>query len=373
MPPRHHFETSASNLAFNNPSYPYGIDYGYGCRSEIGMVTFHTYESTRLFIPEKQQWPLPTDDQLEKDDINVWNKHFFGKEAWNAGPVDYKKSVNERYGESKSLEEFCEKAQLINLEDMKGMYEAWNDKMRNDASALLIWMSHPAYPSFVWQTYDYYYDPTGCYWGAKQACEPQHIQWNCLTNSVKVINATSQPLNGAIAELHVYDINGHEVSELTQKEAVSVEASNIKEAFVIDFAKAPSLTPIHFLRLTLTIAGKQISENFYWRNGVKELDYQSLTSLPEAKLKVETTAYDPKSGKMSIRLTNTSKTVAFANRIRLVNAKTGDRILPTIMTDGYVTLLPGENKTIGIEAPADQLTGGVKVLVKQFGKKEIPK
>ena len=62
--------------------------------------------------------------------------------------------------------------------------------------------------------------------------------------------------------------------------------------------------------------------------------------------------------------------VAFANRIRLINAKTEDRILPAIMTDGYVTLLPGESKTIGIEAPADQLTGGVKVLIKQFGKKE---
>lgn len=57
---------------------------------------------------------------------------------------------------------------MLNIEVMKGMYEAWNDKMWNDAAGLLIWMSHPAYPSFVWQTYDYYYDPTGAYWGAKR-------------------------------------------------------------------------------------------------------------------------------------------------------------------------------------------------------------
>ena len=371
LPPRHHFETSASNLAFNKPSYPYGIDHGYGCRSEIGMATFPTYESVRLFIPEKEQWPLPTDEQLEKDDGTVWNKHFFGKEAWNAGPIDYRKSVNKRYGESKCLEEFCEKAQLVNLEDMKGMYEAWNDKMWNDASALLIWMSHPAYPSFVWQTYDYYYDPTGCYWGAKQACEPQHIQWNCLTNSVKVINTTSEPLKGAVAELHVYDINGEEVPQLQQKGTVDVEASNIAEAFVIDFSKAPSLSPIHFLRLSLNVRGRQVSENFYWRNGEHELDYRALTSLPEAKLKVERIQKsDGQAGKMSVRLTNTSKSVAFANRIRLVDAKSGERILPAIMTEGYVTLLPGESCVIGIEAPADRPRGGVKVLVKQFGKRE---
>ncbi|MBQ8046544.1 MAG: beta-mannosidase [Prevotella sp.] len=370
LPPRHHFETSASNLAFNKPSYPYGVDHGYGFRSEIGMATFPTYESTRLFIPEKDQWPLPSDEQLEKDDNTVWNRHFFGKEAWNGGPIDYKKSVNDRYGESKSLEEFCEKAQLINLEDMKGMYEAWNDKMWNDASALLIWMSHPAYPSFVWQTYDYYYDPTGCYWGAKQACEPRHIQWNCLTNSVKVINATSRPLRGVRAEVRVFDINGQEVPELFQTATVNVEASNIKEAFVIDFGKSAQLTPIHFLCLTLTQGGTTISENFYWRNGEQELDYRELTTLPEAKLKIEKTTYDKAKGTLAFKLKNASNSVAFANRLRLVNAKTGARVLPAIMNDGYVTLLPNESKDITVEMPAGQTAQGVKVLVKQFGKKE---
>ena len=116
-----------------------------------------------------------TDEQLKEDDQTVWNRHFFGKEASNANPVNYKRAVNEQYGESKGLEEFCEKAQLLNIEVMKGMYEAWNDKMWDDAAGLLIWMSHPAYPSFVWQTYDYYYDPTGAYWGAKKACELQVV------------------------------------------------------------------------------------------------------------------------------------------------------------------------------------------------------
>ena len=368
MPPRHHFETSASNLAFNKPGYPYGIDHGYGCRSEIGMATFPTFESVREFIPQKDWWPLPTDDQLEHDDNNVWNKHFFGKEAWNGGPIDYKHSVNDRYGESQSLEEFCEKAQLINLEDMKGMYEAWNDKMWNDASALLIWMSHPAYPSFVWQTYDYYYDPTGCYWGARKACEPRHIQWNCLTNSVKVVNATSQPLRGAHASVRVYDLNGQELTDLRQEATVDVEASNIKEAFVLSLS--PAASPLHFLRLQLTVGGEVVSENFYWHNAERDLDYRALTTLPDAKMKTTVVEADRAKGQLSVRLTNTSKTVAFANRLRLANAKTGERILPAIMNDGYITLLPGESKLITIEAPADQLTKGVKILVKQFGKKE---
>ena len=235
QPPRHHFETSGSNLAFSKPAYPYGIDHGYGMRTEIGTATFPTFESVKEFIPQKDWWPLPTDEQLKNDDDNVWNKHFFGKEASNANPIDYKNSVNTQYGESSGLEEFCEKAQMLNLEVMKGMYEAWNDKMWNDAAGLLIWMSHPAYPSFVWQTYDYYYDPTGAYWGAKKACEPLHIQWNASNNSIKVINTTAEDLKGAIAKATVYDLNGKEVPVYGQTKQVDVAASNIAEAFSLNF------------------------------------------------------------------------------------------------------------------------------------------
>ena len=235
QPPRHHFETSGSNLAFSKPAYPYGIDHGYGMRTEIGTATFPTFESVKEFIPQKDWWPLPTDEQLKNDDDNVWNKHFFGKEASNANPINYKNSVNTQYGESSGLEEFCEKAQMLNIEVMKGMYEAWNDKMWNDAAGLLIWMSHPAYPSFVWQTYDYYYDPTGAYWGAKKACEPLHIQWNASNNSIKVINTTAEDLKGAIAKATVYDLNGKEVPVYGQTKQVDVAASNIAEAFSLNF------------------------------------------------------------------------------------------------------------------------------------------
>lgn len=365
FPPKHHFETSASNLAFNKPSYPYGEDYGYGFRSEIGMATFPTYESTKLFIPEKDQWPLPTDEALKDSDNTVYNKHFFGKEAWNGGPIEYVHSVNDRYGKCKNLEEFCEKAQLINLEDMKGMYEAWNDKMWNDATALLIWMSHPAYPSFVWQTYDYYLDPTGCYWGAKEACEAQHVQWNCYNNSIKVINATAKPLNNVNVKVHIFDINGKEIASQSSN-TVNVDASNKAEALSLQLPKDKGMV---FIRLELMAQnGEKIDENLYWYNTTKEYDYTALNSLPEVKVSCQTS--EVKGGKFSITLKNNSNSIAFSERIRLVNKKTGERILPAIMSDGYVTLLPGESKTITVDAPEAQMKNGVKVLLKQYGKKE---
>ncbi|MGI6242235.1 MAG: glycosyl hydrolase 2 galactose-binding domain-containing protein [Prevotella sp.] len=361
FPPKHHFETSGSNLAFNHPAYPYGSNYGYGFRSEIGMPTFPQYESVIRFIPKDQQWPLPTDKQLKEDTSTVWNHHFFGKEASNADPISYKHAVNERYGDATSLEDFCEKAQLINLEDMRGMYEAWQDKMWNDAAGLIIWMSHPAYPSFVWQTYDYYGDPTGCYWGARKACEPLHVQWNCLNNSVKVINTTKENLNNARVTATIYDLNGNVIS--SQEAHVTCEASNISEAIMLK----PHTKGLQFIRLTLKDNdGKQLSENFYWHNGKKYLDYQALTDLPEAKLKA--TLISRKDNKATLKLKNNSKTVSFANRLRLVDRKSGKRVLPVIWSDNYVTLMPGEEKEITIDMPAS--TNKVSLLCKQYHHKE---
>lgn len=371
FPPKHHFETSASNLAFAKPAYPYGIDHGYGLRSEIGTATFPTFESIREFIPEKDWWPLPTDEQLQNDPNTVWNKHFFGKEAWNAKPTDYKKAVNEQFGESENLEEFCEKAQLLNIEVVKGMYEAWNDKMWNDASGLLLWMSHPAYPSFVWQTYDYYYDPTGAYWGAKKACEHLHIQWNAFNNSIKVINTTAKELRNVCAKASVYNLNGDEVIDCRQIKWLNVLASNTAEAFVLDFTASHELTPLHFIRLQLLDdKGNLLSENFYWRNGIRDLDYKDLNTLPEVDLVCTLRNASISKGTVTLVLENQSQTVSFANRLRLVNRASGQRVLPIIMSNNYVTLMPGEKKEIQIETFPDLLKDKVDVLLKQYGKAE---
>lgn len=365
QPSRHHFSTSASNLAFNDPPYPYGIDHGYGMRSEIGMATFPVYESVIKFIPEESRWPLPDEEALKNDDENVWNRHFFGKEASNASPMNYIKGVN-RYGEPSNLEEFCEKAQLLNIEDMKGMYEAWNDKMWNDAAGLIIWMSQSAYPSFVWQTYDYYNDCGGAYWGARKACEHRHIQWNSLNNSIKVINSTPEPMNGMKAVATLYDINGQNVGS-QKAENIAVEAANIAEAFTLNLPD----DEFRFIRLQLfDKAGNQVADNFYWRGvGQDNLDYTALQTIPEALVTVKANANAAKGEPLSFTLTNMSSTPAFGCRLRLLDSATSERILPVYFSDNYLTLMPGESKVITVELP-DEQTGKVDLMIKQYLKAE---
>ena len=54
----------------------------------------------------------------------------------------------------------------------------------------------------------------------------------------------------------------------------------------------------------------------------------------------------------------------------MVNPVTGERILPLLLTDNYITLMPGESRIIDAEADPRMLVDGADLLVKQYGHTE---
>ncbi len=204
--------------------YPggFGGDPGWGMRTEIGTAVFTTFESFKKFMPEKDWWPRN----------DMWDKHFFGASALNAGPDRYQQAIDDRYGKATGIKDFCLKAQLLNIETNKALYEGWLHHMWNDASGVMTWMSQSAYPSFVWQTYDYYYDLNGAYWGVKKACEPLHIQWSYADNSVKVINSGKNNVNGLKAIAEVYDIRGKKLKAYSKDLASA--SNSAQDCFTMD-------------------------------------------------------------------------------------------------------------------------------------------
>lgn len=200
---------------------------GWGFRTEIGTAVVPTFESFKKFMPEKDWWPIN----------EMWNKHYFGQNAFNALPDRYAESINKGFGEAKDAEDFCRKAQLINLESNKALYEGWLDHIWEDASGVMTWMGQSAYPSMVWQTYDYYYDLTGAYWGCKSACEPLHIYWNPVTDGIKVVNTTAKDYEGLTAEAIVYNMDGKAVERYHKSAVVNSVSNTAAQCFVLDFNK----------------------------------------------------------------------------------------------------------------------------------------
>lgn len=235
QPNSHEGDLSGSGLWGNHDPRWYFTAYptslggtpGWGFRTEIGTAVFPNYESFQKFIPADKQWPRN----------EMWDKHFFGPWAFNATPDQYDAAITERYGKPRNIEEYCRKAQLLNIETNQAMYEGWLDHMWEDASGIMTWMGQSAYPSMVWQTYDYYYDLTGAFWGIRKACEPLHIQWNPVNNSVKIINTTSKDTEHLTAEANVYNSNGKEIKTLYCKQTLNAGSNTATHCFTIPFYK----------------------------------------------------------------------------------------------------------------------------------------
>lgn len=218
--PRHYFT-----------KYPDGLEgdpaRGWGFRTEIGTAVVPTFESFKKFMPQENWWP--------RDEM--WNLHYFGPSAFNAAPDRYDASITKGFGAPTGIEDYCRKAQFINIESNKAMYEGWLDRMWEDASGIMTWMGQSAYPSMVWQTYDYYYDLTGAYWGTKSACEPLHILWNPVTDAVKIANTTAENYSDLQAEVQIYNLDGKLITSYNQSAIVNSPSSSTVECFTIGFNK----------------------------------------------------------------------------------------------------------------------------------------
>lgn len=123
-----------------------------GFTTELGSPSVPTAESMRKFIPESERWPIS----------DTWYYHDL-----HFGLPEYCQAVDDLYGKAESLDDFCRKAQLINYDSHRAMLEAWNSRMWNSASGVLLWMSHPAWPSLEWQTYSWDFETHGSFYGCR--------------------------------------------------------------------------------------------------------------------------------------------------------------------------------------------------------------
>ena len=210
---------------------------------------------------------------------------------------------------------------------------------------LLIWMSHCSWPSLLWQTYDYFFDTDGGYFGAKKGSEPLHVQWNAASDAVEVVNYSAGAAHGLTVHAEILNMDG--TGRWEKSAAVESAEDSTVSPFQLEYPAG--LTPVHFIRLTLTRGGETVSSNFYLR-GARENDYHAIRELPKAKVEASTRV-TREGGRwlLATELHNASAAPALMVRVKAVRDKSGDRILPALYDDNYVPLMPGERRTIHTE------------------------
>jgi len=306
--------------------------------SERGMPNVMTWESLALTLPESALWPQNS----------LYGLHDYCLEGAQ-GAASFNEMIETGFGAPANAREFTERAQWINYNGYRAMFEGRSQYRKG----LILWMSHPAWPSMVWQTYDYYFEPTAAYFGCKKASEPIHIQWNPVWDEVEVVNLNARDQQGLTAKAQIVNMDG---SIQWEKEATldSYEDTTTK-IFKLEFPE--SLTATHFIKLTLSKDRKVLSDNFYWR-GLEDGNYRVLNELPQvtpdSKTKVRNAGDQ---WVLETHLENKTDTPALMIRLMIVGEETEERILPVLYSDNYISLLPGEARTIKMSVKKEDCRG----------------
>ena len=298
--------------------------------SEIGIPNIPSIESVRRMLSPNALWP----PGLE------WGLHDLPEGGFRGAP-SFIQSVQNSYGAAGNFEEWACLAHFADYEGFRAEFEAQS----RHRMGLLLWMSHCCWPDLLWQTYDYYMEPTAAYFACKHACEPLHIQWNRITDDVEVVNYSAGDARGLTALAEVLNMDG----SVRWTKSASLDSAEDSTTACMKVEYPAELTPVHFVRLTLSRGGAAVSRNLYMR-GVQEADYRAIRQLAPAR--VQTSSQVVRKGPqwhLTTRLHNLSDFPALMVRMKVVRRHSGDRVLPVIFEDNYVTLMPGEKRTLHAE------------------------
>ena len=317
--------------------------YNEAFKTETGSTSIPTLESIHGMLARKD-WEVIDD---------AWAEHDFAKGA--SGSDTYPADMAARYGKILNLADFTRKGQLMNFEAYRAMYEGRQAKMFTASTGVITWMSHPAQPSFVWQLYHYDLEPNSSLFAVKSAAEHIHVQWNEVTDDLEVINNAPTPVTGKV-HVTIYALDGTKLS--TKDIPVTAAGSSVASLGTITFPDTP--TPIHFVQLELVDANdKPLSKNFYWRApAATRDDLTAMDTMPTVELDVSATRHElAGKSELTVTLKNPTNHIAVMSHLQLRDAKTNDRVLPVFYSDNYISLTPGETRTVTITFATTDLHG----------------
>ncbi len=308
-------------------------------KDETGLPSQPTYNGLKKIIPN-----LVWDKTLPFPLNHTWGYH---DAATSNGKYDkYYNSMVARYGEPVSMEDFSNKMQLMNATGYQAIFEAAGHKL-NDIGGVMLWKLNAAFPSVVWQIFDWYLEPNAGYYFMQNACEKLHIQLNPRDSMLTVVNRTYRPYSNLTAEAEIYDINSGKAGSQSVK--LNISSTEVKEAAslskMLGNAKGVSLILVKLK----DASGKVISGNTYWF--APNDDFKALNTMPKAGVK--TTLLKKEEGKTekkwTLRLTNTSDKVAFFIHPQLLENE--EEVLPSYWSAGYFSLAPMESTEVTVSAP----------------------
>lgn len=320
------------------PPEAYFTRVGRGFSTEVGTPSFPTLETFKAMMPPEDQWPIS----------DAWAYH-----DWHQGKAgdvaSFMKAMQNRFGAPTDLVDFENKAQLLNYESHRAIFEGMNAGLFTRNSGRLLWMTHPAWPSTTWQIYSHDYDTHAAFFGAKKGSEPVHAQVNLPDRTLAVVNSLAAPVSGARLRVRNLALDGTLLDErMIAVDAPALGVITVGEAVPeAVFARAPVV--ITKLEL-LASDGTVLSENLYWL-AREPADYRAMCAMDKVAVSLSARMMAGSDERViEATLSNPGSRPALMVKLAVVDAA-GERVLPAYWSDNYVSLLPGETRVVTIRAP----------------------
>jgi len=308
-------------------------------KDETGLPSMTPYNILPQIIPNlvwDKTKPFPLN--------NSWGYHdaATGNGRWDL----YYNEMVKRYGEPVSMEDFCNKMQLMNAIGYQGIFEAAGYKL-NSIGGVMLWKINAAFPSVVWQVYDWFLEPNAGYYFMQNACQPVHVQLNLSNNKITIINRTYKPVYKLSTRIELFDTDSKLL--FSEEAFFDLGATDVKET--ADMTGLLEKTEgVSFVVLKLrNDEGKVFSRNIYWLS--HDGNYKQLNGMPETSLTISVLKEDKLKSekKWTINIANNTGKLAFFVRPQLMTG--GREILPSFWSENYFSLSPGENTTVTVSVP----------------------
>jgi len=308
-----------------------------GFSVESGTPSLPTLEAWKRAMAPADRWPIS----------DTWAYHDW-HQTGNGAVKTYMDALATRFGAGTSLEDFERKAQMMQYESYRAIFEGMNAGLWTEHSGRMLWMTQPAWPSSAWQIFSHDYDTQASFYGVKKASEPVHVQMNLPDWKVVLVNNGLTTLRGVTVSAKVIGLDNHAIAQ--RSATIAAPGETTSTAFTLDPAAATA-NGVALVKLEARdAAGALLSTNLYWQ-AANDAQLRALNALAPVTLGTAVaTRADGDETVATVTLTNTTQVPALEAKLTVMNAD-GTQVLPAYFSDNYVSLLPGDTRTVEIRYP----------------------
>ena len=340
----------AGPYEYVGPSYwylPEAPGGGFGFNTETGIGAQLPVKESLEKMLGKQLWPI--DDR--------WNPFCTVSAADMNSLKQLNEVIHERFGDAKDIDEYLYRADMLNYESTKAMFESFRAHWPH-TTGIIQWMLNGARPGIYWQLYDYYKQPNAAYYGVKKGNAPVQLIYDYYAKAVYAVNETLQPAN---VKASMKLLKDGQTTEDSQQ--VEIASGTVVKVFDIDTTGAPAA--FLFLKLTDGNGGEVATNEYFLPSGNDSYDwtkttwvntpitqYASYAMLDSLCTKDCEVSVKPKAeGLYEVSVSNPSDKVAFMIRLT-ARDQNGKLICPAYWSDNYFSLAPGDSRTVTCKLPS---------------------